>query len=201
MADGEFGEKQIMLITVGAVLLVVLGLGAGVFFGYKKMSDYREESRKLEQKLTQLKQRVGQREERESELHKIRMQADEYLRLLPSAEDLSDFWKEISEQARRTGLNYVSSKVERDIDDETEKQGPRAYVKIGYSYVFRGGYHEIAKFVNEVEEHMNRYLEIDRIEIFAVSAGLVPGVKGGNGHLLTLRMITYRYLGETQAGP
>ena len=196
----DTGEKQLMLITVGILAVVVIGLGTGLFLGWTRLNALQAKSRDLEKDLTQTRTRADKVEELEEDKRRLKRGEAQINELLPRENELSELFNGVAERYKRTGLAFEGVAKDEEIIPGDGGKREDFIKRIAYTYKLKGGYHQIGKFVNEVEEFMSRYLEIDEIQIDSAADGLVPGVKGEAGHEVRVRLITYRYR-EPEAAP
>jgi Tfp pilus assembly protein PilO len=193
MPAGELNEKQLMLITVGVAAALVVGLGIALVLGYYRLSNLQQVHEQEEAKRKALNEEVEGIGELETKLDDLENRAENIFKMLPTQADIHKLMREIARKSEITGLHIKKTEV----DPKAGEVGDR--IKIAYDWEFLGSFHEIAKFVNHVEDKMERFLEIEEMTIEAANNGLRPGVKGAEGHLFTVRMITYQYNEEPAA--
>ncbi len=193
MPAGELNEKQLMLITVGVAAALVVGLGIALIFGYYQLSNLQQVHKQEEAKRQELNEQVEDISDLKTNLEDLESRAESIFKMLPTQADTHQLMREIARKSEITGLQIRKTEV----DPKAGEVGDR--IKIAYDWEFLGSFHEIAKFVNHVEDKMERFLEIEEMTIEAANNGLRPGVKGAEGHVFTVRMITYQYNEESAA--
>ena len=176
-----------------AVLLVILGLAAGLYW-YLFYSDLSSELEGLKAQYTQLQRQKQDAIRRKSTYDKDRHRRDELkktyaqqMRALPTSTEMSSFLNNLNAQAELVGLDLKSVKPQR----ETAAQ---YYARIPVSLELEGSYLQLAKFFYLVG-NLDRIINIENIT-FKKGKSDESGIKLNAKVMAT----TFRSVGGKESG-
>ena len=185
---GDLTEKQRMIISGAIAGGFVVLLAVGLYMGKSK---HAEITRKAKEKRAELKGYQDQVEEKrkvEMNLAEAKEKTEPYMRLLPTSTEADRLIRELGRVIMETDITW------KGVSEKTERVDPAApqFKLIEYGITLEAGFHEMVKFVNQLEDHFERFLQVQNISITAAAAGLQPGAKN---HQITMRLVTYVYEG------
>ena len=165
MAVSDWSENKLLLVTggvVGGVLVIMAGLDFYVYWRYstlrKDVAGKRAQVRTMEKDARKLPK---VREERDRE----RALAERLERVVPA---------QLTEQANQVNLRITKFELQRErARGKARRREP--YEPIVLKIRCLGGYDSFGRFVNLVEDKMERFVAVKGFKIKAFSEGLVPG--------------------------
>lgn len=199
MALGDLNEKQLLGLTagiVGGILLVMAGI---LFWTYTRYTGLLNEIKAKNDTAAKM-------EEKARTLNDIKDVHDaainthyETLKRVPEGDQTTELNAQISEQAVRAKLRILKIELVKERSNrgrgrgrgEQQQSGKLGKIQIHIEAV--GGFNSFGQFLNNIEEHMARFVAVTGFSITAYEEGLVPGKRA---HEITLDLVTYKYAGE-----
>jgi Tfp pilus assembly protein PilO len=187
----ETGEKQLLIITAAAFGVLVVALGACIFWGNKTLTKIKAESEKVQKqrtvKLARLAELKG--EKKRNQVLKARSRLYNKF-LIQKSEEVPAVRDAISLMSQQAGLHMVGVTL------ATNKLKPTDPAeKITYSWEFIGSFDQIGQFVSSIEDvqSVGRLINIAGISIASIKQGYLRDVEGDRGHTLNLTMTLYKW--------
>ncbi|MHC4502632.1 MAG: type 4a pilus biogenesis protein PilO [Planctomycetota bacterium] len=176
MALSDWSENKLLLVTggvVGGVLVIMAGLDFYVYWRYSDLKkDVAGKRAKLRTMETDARKLDKVREERDRE----RALAERLDKVVPDDERMDELSAQLTEQANQVNLTILRFEEKRErTRGRARRRDP--YEPIGMELRCKGGYDSFGRFVNLVEDKMDRFVEVKGFKIKAYNDGLVPGKK------------------------
>ncbi len=174
MALSDWSENKLLLVTggvVGGVLVIMSGLDFYVYWRYRDLKKdvvgKRAEVRTMEKDARKLPK---VREERDRE----RALAERLDRVVPNDKRVDELSAQLTIQANQVNLKITKFELRRQ---RTRGKAMRKekYERIGMKIRCVGGYDSFGRFVNLVEDKMERFVAVKGFKIKGYNDGLVPG--------------------------
>ena len=193
---GDTGERQLLTITLGVAGVAVIGLGVFVYIGLSKLGDLKNQSKGFKNKYSAQVAAIRDIRAIDDNNTRLKNRIEQYEKFIVKEEEMTDVLDQITGRALQVGLNLVNWRRE-----ETKPLNPEAaetYEKVVYEFQFTGSFHQIVKFLNDVEavEELGRLVVVQPRSIVAAERGLVPGVESFEGHKFSVSMSLYKYREE-----
>lgn len=198
MALSDWSENKLLLVTggvVGGVLVIMAGLDFYVYWRYrdlkKDVAAKRAKVRTMEKEARKLPK---VREDRDRE----RALAERLDRVVPDDERMDELSAQLTEQANQVNLKILRFEEKRERTRGRARRRDK-YEPIGMKLRCKGGYDSFGRFVNLVEDKMERFVEVKGFKIKAHNDGLAPGKKALD---ITIELEARRHTGpRTRKAP
>jgi Tfp pilus assembly protein PilO len=151
-------------VKAGAILAVVMIVGAYLFYAYYIQPEIQRKSEliaKLDTEIKDLDKRLKEMDEAAKNVEALK-QKQEYLRQvaakLPSSIAPQEFYNAMIEILQTTRVDY-STLAQLKLEERT------VYTEIPYKIAGKGRYHDFGQFINMVEENPLRLMRIKRFTV------------------------------------
>ncbi len=194
MSLGDFDLQRIetwnLPVKIAACVLVFVVIIVGSWFGIHE--DQNNELEALEQQETNLRNEFKSKVELAANLDAYKDQIAELeslleaqLRQLPNSNEVANLLDDISFIAQDNGLNLISIKWEKEVEQEI-------YTELPMSIVVTGTYEQLGSFSADMAS-LPRIVTIDQFNLERVK-----GKNGVEGELLEMKLLakTFRYNAE-----
>jgi len=177
-------------VKAGAILAVVLFVGAYAFYAYyiqPEVTRLEEQTGKLKAEITKLDARLKEMDAAAANIEALRAK-QELLRQvaakLPSTPAPDEFYRALEEILNITRVDYTQLEGVSVVERET-------YSEIPYKLTGKGRYHDFGQFMNMVEENPKRLM---RIRTFTVeNDDSRPSI-----HPVTIELATFMFKGKAR---
>ena len=190
---GDTGERQLLTITLAVAGAAVIFLGVFVYFGESKLGGLKNESKRLKKEYDAQQGNIGDMRI-EVEINKqLSNRIEQYAKFIVKEEEITDVLDQITRRALQVGLNLVNWR--REDKKELNPVEPETYEKVIFEFQLTGSFHQIIKFLDDIEavEEMGRLVVVQPSSIVAAKGGLVPGVESIEGHKFSFSISLYKY--------
>ena len=193
MALADLSERHKLIVTGAAAAVLVVGLGALVFFLYSKNSDLLKKIESKRNELQGYRDKFEKSNQVSAKLKDTKEKTKQYIALLPEEGEIERLIRKMGETINETGV------INKSITPGKAGLNPATKLReVEYQMQIEGGFHEFVRFINRIEDHFDRFLAVNTIAINAEAAGLKPGAKH---HTINLRLVTYVYEAAPAAAP
>ena len=174
MALSDWSENKLLLVTggvVGGVLVIMSGLDFYVYWRYSNLkTDVAGKRAKVRTMEKEARELPKVREDRDRE----RALAEKLDRVVPNDKRMDELSAQLTEQANQVNLKIKKFELRRE-RARGKAQRKKTYEPIGIKIRCVGGYDSFGRFVNLVEDKMERFVAVKGFKIKAYNDGLVPG--------------------------
>ncbi len=196
MALSDWSEKQLLGLTAGVaggVLLVMAGLVAWVYLGYRSLN---KEIRQKKMQAQGMQTVAATIEKVREKRNKIALEFEEQKSKLPTDVQLGELITQISKQAGDAKLE-----VNRFVKKREPPPGRLAaitqYKSMHLELRCEGDYNSFGDFLNRIERKIERFIAVKSFKISGYKDGLEPGAKQLK---ITLELVTYKYADASAPG-
>ena len=172
---------------LGGAAVVLLGSCAGVYYAWKDCQELDTELESIQTSITAAEKKIATIDGLEREVIILRENVREYVRILPSSDQVNEFYRDLQAFMESTGIQ---------IQHLAPGQGTRlsSFDRSEYRSSFQATYDQLLRFVSRVENH-DRFVSIPSLKVKAGKrdpdfAGQVPV------HDIDLELETYVYSGN-----
>jgi Tfp pilus assembly protein PilO len=174
--------------------LVLVGSGVGAYFTWEKCERLDEEGSVLEGEIGGARSKMASIEALERDVIILRENVQEYVRILPSAAEVNDFYRTLNNFANESGVRITQ------LDPQPKRgrvQSSKVFDSAEYRLKFRSTFSEFLQFVSKLENH-ERFVSIAEIKVKAGDADEEEQLD--ISHAIDLSVVTYVYMGN-DVGP
>lgn len=195
MPLSEWSEKQFLMLTAG-IVGGVLVIGAGVlFYVYSTYNGLLQNIEKTDREVRSLEKEGKRLNDVKKELEEASAQYREILDKVPP-EQMDKFLAQLNEQSRNAHLSVAGMEPLPDPSTRGKKAKIPTYQPIRVKLTCKGGFHDLGRFINRVEQRMERLVNVASFTIGAYKDGLMPGSRSLDVELI---IETYKYNDKKKA--
>ena len=195
-------EKQVMILSI-AVLAAVLLIGGGFiyYFQFVELAGQKAELEKVTSDLAKAQEKVSQIKKLEDEVKKLAEEEKQKIQKIPNLDrtEYDDFANLLDEQRKRAGV--FITKTEWKLPQKASAGGgrgaaaakklPEKIHKIQYDMQVSGGFYQLLKFINLLEQ-LTRFVNVDSLTI-APASGSSKDPSAALRRDLKVSLVSYTY--------
>jgi Tfp pilus assembly protein PilO len=164
----KLSEKQLIAVTLVVTLVPTLGFCYFIYNDYQKLMDVRGEIRAVQADIQRKNSEIEKIPGIERNLNERAAEFLEHVKILPSAEELENFMRNLGDTAAKTDVDHVESIHQAGGRTRPGRGAAKpAFTKHEYSLKFSCGYKQLADFFHELETS-ERFIHIND---FSITAG------------------------------
>lgn len=196
-------EKQVTLITLGVLAVIVLVGGVAIYVLQFKVL------RKKDQDITNMQKSLKEDQAKQRDIDKVRKDAAAQAKIekekegrIPvlDIEEYDRFMDTVEAMRQKSGVMIGTAKMvtpKKATGGKAAVKLPANIHKVTYDFVVIGGFAQLLRFLNLVEQQ-NRFM---RVETFSIGAGKSGAVKAlGLVPTMKVQLYTYTYKVEVKPG-
>ncbi len=184
-------QKKLLFTIGGSALTLCLLAGGGIYYTQGLIAEVDAKVADKERALQAADQKIAQTAELEKNVIVLRENLDEYVKILPSEADLTDFVRMLNNFDRQSGVQSKGLQRRQRADVKGE-----SFTPIEYSYDMTATMWQCMKFMN-LAENFDRFVSITDVSISGGNSARGEEREGDNVHTVKLTLQTYRYNGKT----
>lgn len=156
------------------LIIIVMGIILAVYFLFifqpllRKFMILNAEERTCRDQLAKARTVIADKNKIFNDVNNIVEKIKYYERRLPRNADISQVLEELIKMGQKSNVSFISIEPQSIQKIEIDPKIGATYLEIPIKLKLKGGYHEIAKFVNNIE-NSQRFMKVDYIKI--VSSG------------------------------
>lgn len=178
MALNEWSEKQILGLTGGVVVGVLVIMGGLVGYTYAKYATLKEDTETLKRQNKALQKTADTLEEKKKLRDDLFKDTEFHQKKLPDDKDLGDLRNQVSEQSRNTKIDITAiNEVEsgrKAKPGQSGKGSKERYIPVKMKMEASGEFHHFGQFLNRLESRIDRLVAVKGFELTANKDGLNP---------------------------
>ncbi len=178
MALNEWSEKQILGLTGGVVVGVLVIMGSLVGYTYAKYTKLEKETETLKRRNKALQKTADTLEEKKQQRDDLLKDTGLHQKKLPDDEDLGGLRNQVSEQSRNTEIDIAAINKAKESGRPRPGQAGRGskerYVPVKMQMEASGKFHQFGRFLNRLESRIDRLVAVKGFELTANKDGLQP---------------------------
>jgi Tfp pilus assembly protein PilO len=187
MAANDWSERTRMIVTAAVVLVVNVGLGAGLYYIYGEWQklDIKHKQKLAEKKTLDdfVKQGDGKRLELKQLQDRFKVQESK----LPDSDQVANLNVEIAAIAQAAKTKNSSFQYKGVGGGDAGAQ----YVRETWGTRWEGDFMGFCKLMNDIEERFPRFIAFENLSITPKNSGVVTT---GTSHDIAVDLVTYRYV-------
>lgn len=181
-------------LFLGFSALILVGSGVGTYYTYQECKRLDEESANLQVQIDTARGKINKIEVLEREVIILRENLEDYVRILPSASEVNEFYRTLNGFSNDSGILITELNPQ---PTRAKKKGSDVFDSAMYKLKFEATFGQSLQFLNSLENH-ERFVSVAEIK---VKAGDVKNEnKADPTHNFDLTVITFVYAGE-DVGP
>ncbi len=187
-------EKQLLVITIGAVAVCVVVLGLGIGYGGVRHSNILRDTEEVREKVRELPGLQAEIKRLKEKKEEMRVQRGEMEKVLPLEGDAGehDLRRDMTIYADEARIRWTSfERLTQALGlAQRRKLLQMPYVREDFRMEVRGGFDPFATFVNKIEEDCERLVWVDEIDVEGAVGGLDPEE---NEHEITIKLAAFKF--------
>ncbi|MBI3832608.1 MAG: hypothetical protein HY291_24005 [Planctomycetes bacterium] len=195
MASTEWSERTRLLITVGAVVLVNVGVWGLAYTARDTWVLEEAKLKKLSNEVHVLQQAVDRKEELTATLNQNKRTYEKKEKMLPEITERDKFIEFLADLAQKKNLTIKGTppNYDRPVEGILGIQDPQNFRRDIWGFSGTADFKGICEYMNVLEEHYPRFVSLEGLSITTSNSGMnVTGTK----HEVSFSIMTYRYVGE-----
>jgi Tfp pilus assembly protein PilO len=193
MAASDWSERTRMLVTIGVAAAVNLLLGGGFYWVNSDLVRLDGIHKKRLKEKADLTEYVKQQEDRKSELNDLNTRYATQQRKLPEQEQVPELVTKIAEIAQKTHCTKKSF-IYSPSAAAPPGAGGASYAQDVWKTRWEGDFWSFCRLVNQIEEHFERFIAFENLQIQPRNQGVVTMESAEAQHEITVDLVTYRYI-------
>ncbi len=179
MPLSEWSEKQVLGLTAGVAVGVLLIMGGLVAYTYVRYTKVGAETDTLKRQNKKLEKKADMLEEKTKELENLTRETEAHEKRLPDGEDRGHLRSQVSEQSRNaeidiTSFTKVAKGAIRRRPGKSGRGSKERYVPVKFRMEASGKFHQFGQFLNRLENRLERIVTVKGFELTANKDGLNP---------------------------
>jgi Tfp pilus assembly protein PilO len=186
MAANDWSERTRMIVTIAVIVVVNVGLGAGLYSLRNQWLKLDAEHKKLLAEKQKLDDFVKQGPDRDRELTQYTERFDKQAKLLPESSEVATLMSDLAKIGDSTGCKNLNM-----AGGAASGAGSNNYAREVWKSRWDGDFMSWCKLMNEIEERFPRFVAFEGLQINPANSGMVLT---GAVHQITVDIVTYRYV-------
>jgi Tfp pilus assembly protein PilO len=191
-------EKQVLIVTIAALVLVVLLGGAAVWwFQFNVLAEKKQQLEGLKTELNGALAKVAQIEGLKKDIAKAEAEIAQKQERIPNLDraEYDKFANLLDEKRRRAGVfvpqaRWATPTAAQPVPGRPGRGVPATMHKVQYDVTVKGGFYQLLKYVNLLEEE-RRFINVETFSI--QPAGGSSSSTGGVNLLRDMKLVLYSY--------